>query len=296
VNGPRPKRRWLRTIFWTALALGLVALPFGCSMLAEFKPAIDTPEMRAGRLTSRFGDFDGERVHYVVAGQDSPASRRVLFVHGSPGTWDAWRIWMMEPRLREHARLLAPDRLGFGGSARGKAEPSLARQAAALAAVLDAEPGEPAVVVGHSLGGPIAIRLAVDRPELVAALVMVAPSIDPALETRRWFNVAGSLEVVQWFLPVDWITSNRELWPLKEELEALAPKWESIAVPVVVVQGEEDDLVPAANADFAARMLPGRAEIRRVPGQGHFVLWTQPEVVTGPILELLARAGGAGEL
>jgi pimeloyl-ACP methyl ester carboxylesterase len=279
------RRRW-RLLLGLALALVLL-LPFGCSMLSEFHPAIDTTEMRAGGLASRFVDFDGMRVHYVAAGVDGPA--RVLFVHGSPGTWDAWKSWMTEPRLRERAHLLAPDRPGFGGSARGVAEPSLERQARALAAVLDAEGGGSAIVAGHSLGGPIAVKLAMLRPDLVAGLLLVAPSIDPALEKRRWYNVAGSLLVVQWFLPVDWTTSNRELWPLRRELEAMLPGWSEIAVPTIVVQGGKDDLVPPGNADFAERMMGARVDVRRYPERGHFILWQEPESVTEPLLELLGR-------
>ncbi len=259
-------------------------------MLPEFSPAIDTPAMRAGGLASRTLELETSRLHYVASGRASSAETpRILFVHGSPGTWSAWETWLAEPRLRDRARLIAPDRPGFGGSNRGIAEPSLARQAAALAAVLDAEPGLPAIVVGHSLGGPIAAKLAMDRPDLVGALLLVAPSIDPALEKRRWFNYAGATRVVQWFLPVDWIASNRELWPLKTELEAMLPAWRSIDVPVIVVQGMDDDLVPPGNAAFAERVLERGVEVRRIPAAGHFVLWQQPESVTGPLLELLAQ-------
>lgn len=290
-------------------ALLLLLLPFGCSMLPEFRPAIDTAEMREGGISSRFVDTPAGRLHVAVAGE-AGSGGQVLFIHGSPGTWEAWRGFLSDPRLREKARLLAPDRLGFGGSARGEAEPSLAKQAASMAAVLegvledDSSADESsrgdarsarAVVVGHSLGGPIAVKLAMDRPDLVGALLLVAPSIDPALEERRWYNVAGSLRVVQWFLPVDWIASNRELWPLKEELEAMLPAWGALEVPVVVVQGGKDNLVPAANADFAARVLEGRADIRRHPDDGHFLLWQKPETVTGPLLELLARQLREGE-
>jgi pimeloyl-ACP methyl ester carboxylesterase len=259
-------------------------------MLAEFQPAVDTPGMRADRIESRFVETERGRVHVATAGLAAPAAR-VLFVHGSPGTWEAWKIWMSDPALRERARLLAPDRIGFGGSERGRAEGSLAAQAASLAAVLDAEAGPPAVVVGHSLGGPIAVRLAVDRPDLVASLLLVAPSIDPALEKRRWYNVAGSWKLVQAMLPLDWITSNRELWPLKQELVALEPRWPELAVAVVVVQGEDDKLVPAANAGYAEKVLPGRVDVHRHARMGHFLLWEKPETVTTPLLELLATAG-----
>ena len=221
----------------------------------------------------------------------------MLFVHGSPGTWDAWQRFLEDPELRAAARLIALDRPGFGGSQRGVAEPSLVRQAAALAAVLerDGRPGEvparPAIVVGHSLGGPIAARLAIDRPDLVAALVLVAPSIDPELERRRWYNIAGATRVVQWFLPIAWTVSNRELWPLESELREMLPRWPEIQCPVIIVQGLEDDLVPAANADFAERQLPrGSVRVDRYPDEGHFILWQKPETVSRPVLELLARS------
>jgi pimeloyl-ACP methyl ester carboxylesterase len=258
--------------------------------------------MRASGLGSRFVESGSGRVHFVVAGLARPDAAQVLFVHGSPGTWNAWQRFLEDPELRAAARLIALDRPGFGGSERGQAVPSLARQAAALAAVLERGrsrgevPVRPAIVVGHSLGGPIAVRLAIDRPDLVAALVLVAPSIDPALERRRWYNHAGATRVVQWFLPIDWTISNRELWPLESELREMLPRWPEIRCPVIVVQGLADDLVPAANADFAERQLSqGSVRVDRYPDEGHFLLWQKPETVRRPVLELLAlfRIAGA---
>jgi len=275
---------------WAAAGCLLPALlaGAGCALLGgEFAPAVATPEMAAQALESRWAPFEAERLHYVASGV--AGGPRVLFVHGSPGTWEAWREYLRDPELARQTRLLAPDRPGFGGSARGRAEGSLGRQAAALAAVLAHEGGPPALVVGHSLGGPIAARLAIDRPDLVRGLLLVAPSIDPALEERRWFNVVGSLRAVQWFLPVDWITSNREIWPLRAELERLAPRLAEIRVPVVVVQGEKDELVPAANAEFVARRFTAAVvEVERVPELGHFLLWQRPRLVLDAIARLLA--------
>jgi pimeloyl-ACP methyl ester carboxylesterase len=255
----------------------------------EFAPAVATPEMAAAALESRWAPLESKRIHYVAAGR--AGAPPLLLVHGSPGTWEAWGGYLRDPELRDQARLLAVDRPGFGGTARGRAEPSLARQAAALAAVLAAEGGGPAVVAGHSLGGPIAVRLAVDRPELVRALVLVAPSIDPALEERRWFHHAGSWRAVQWFLPVDWITSNREIWPLRDELAALAARLGEVRVPVTVIQGEADELVPAANADFVARAFAAApVAVERHPELGHFLLWQRPELVRRALLASLAAS------
>ena len=73
----------------------------------------------------------------------------------------------------------------------------------------------------------------------------------------------------------------------------MLPMWRKIACPVIVVQGEEDNLVPAANAAFAAAQMGQGIDVRRYPGMGHFILWQKPETVTEPILELLDRASGA---
>ncbi len=287
-------RRW----GWIAAAAlaGILALAAGCAIFGpSFAPAVDTPAMRAAALVSRFVAGPDGPVHVVTAGRAEPGAPRVLFVHGSPGTWEAWRIFLTEPGLTGAARLLAPDRPGYGGSGRGHAEPSLARQAEALAAVLESEAGPPAVVVGHSLGGPIAARLAMDRPDLVAGLLLVAPSVDPVLERRRWFNVAGSWRLIQLLLPIDWVVSNRELWPLRGELERMAPRWPEIRCPVRLVQGTADRLVPPANADFVEGVLPAaNLVVHRYPGAGHFILWEHPETVTAPLLELLR--GGRGEV
>jgi pimeloyl-ACP methyl ester carboxylesterase len=282
-------RRRLLLAGGVLLALAVLAVG-GCSLLGpDFSPAVGTATMSRDSLESRFVALGETTVHYVASGDgDVP----ILFVHGSPGTWESWRGFLLESDLRRKGRLLAIDRIGFGGSSRGRAEGSLERQAQALAAVIEFEGGQPAIVVGHSLGGPIAARLAADRPELVAGLLFIAPSLDPGLERRRWFNVAGSLRVVQWFLPLDWVTSNREIWPLRTELEELRPSLAGIRVPSIVIQGGLDSLVPPGNADFAEREFAESVlEVRRMPEATHFVLWQDPLSVRSAIADLISRAG-----
>jgi pimeloyl-ACP methyl ester carboxylesterase len=263
-----------------------------CSLLLPgFEPVVGSPAMAAAGLASRFVETAQGPLHVVAADAAGTGAPAVLAIHGSPGTWEAFRAMLNDAELARRARLYAYDRPGFGASLRGTAEPSLERQAAAAAAILESQRAAPAVLVGHSLGGSIAARLAMDRPDLVAGLVLVAPSLDPALEGRRWFNVLGSWRAVQLLLPVDWITSNRELWPLREELAALLPRWERVAVPVIVIQGEKDELVDPRTAAFAERRLPvAVADVRRIPEYGHFVLWERPDLVRDAVLDALARA------
>ena len=58
------------------------------------------------------------------------------------------------------------------------------------------------------------------------------------------------------------------------------PLWEKVTVPVTVIQGERDKLVPAGNADYAAKMLVNApVEMVREPEMNHFVPWTRPDLI-----------------
>lgn len=298
---PRPpplrarRRRLRRFALWASGVVGLLAaivVAAGSCMSFTMKPEKIAAFFAARPYppTSHTARVDGRPLHWVEVGDR--ARPTVVFVHGSPGSWDAFIGFLGDAELASRAHLVAVDRPGFGGSGRGWAEPSLARQAAAILAALGDDPaGRPAILIGHSLGGPIIVQLAADHPAAVAGLVLVAPSIDPALESRRWYNVAARWRPIAWLLPRDLVTSNRELWPLRAELERLLPRWAEIRVPVTVIQGEDDALVDPANADFAARVLVhAPVEIERVPGLGHLVPWQRPELIEQAVLDQLARA------
>ncbi len=141
---------------------------------------------------------DGRQVHYAAVGDPT---RRVRWFSCtarraagglSKATWRS-RRWS------ERARLVSVDRLGFGRSTPGKVETSLRKQAESLVPLLRslAGPGKP-ILVGHSYGGPVIAKIAMDHPELVGGLVMVAPSIDPGLEKLRWYNHVASWRFLNW--------------------------------------------------------------------------------------------------
>lgn len=278
---------WL-TIVVVVLAGGVVALArrmasFGMS--AEARNAFFSRRQwppREGEVRAA-----GRRVHWVEAGDRSRPL--VVFVHGSPGSWDNWAALLEDPVLLEHADLVALDRPGYGRSGRGRAEPSLVLQARAVAAVVrELGGGRSAILVGHSLGGPIAARVAMDDPALVAGLVLVAPSIDPDLERVHWYQKLAQWPVVSPMVPTDLEVCNRELLPLAAELRMMLPLWRTIRCPVWVIQGEDDALVSPANADFAERVLINApVEVERIPGLGHLIPWQRPDLIRDAVLAQL---------
>jgi pimeloyl-ACP methyl ester carboxylesterase len=225
--------------------------------------------------------------HYVKAG--NPHGALVLFVHGSPGSLSAFIDFLADSALNRNMLLISADRPGFGHSNFGVAEPSLKKQAAALARILREHPSNrPILLVGHSLGGPVVARMALDFPELVDGLILVAPSIDPVLEPNEtWWRAPLASPFLSWVLPRSLRASNDEIYHLKPQLEEMASAWHKITCPVIVIQGEKDSLVPAANAEFAReKLVNAKVEIVRKPDMNHFVPWTNPELIRQAILRL----------
>ena len=192
-------------------------------------------------------------------------------------------------RLRERARIASVDRPGFGESGYGEPERSIEKQAAAIAQIIKQhDSGQPAILVGHSLGGPVIARMAMDYPEMVGGLILVAASIDPELEKTKWYQVPAEWRLLSWMVPTVLKTTNREILPLKGELERMLPLWSKITTPVTVIQGGHDTLVPPGNADFAQRMLTATdPHMVRVPEMNHFVPWSHPFLIEEAIMKHL---------
>jgi len=230
----------------------------------------------------REAPWSGGELRYVTLGEVS--SPPVVFVHGSPGSWDVYAPFLHDPRLSCYLRI-AYDRPGFGGSQPGREEPSLERQADALNGLLD-DLGvtQPVRLVGHSLGGAVIARFAMDHPERVAGLVFVASSVDPSLEKRLWYQKIADRRVFQPLIADDLLTSNRELAPFGPELSKMLPLWPRIQVPVAIVHAHDDGLVPFVNVAFLERHLPG-VPLREtlLPSGGHLILWSQRDLVIDAI-------------
>ena len=277
---------------WRYVAFLLIAvtlfLPQCVSIRMSDKAVADYFSTASLKPTFHSLPTGGRVIHYAaVAATDSLPV--VVFVHGSPGSWDAFIAYFKDSTLYRRARLISVDRLGFGKSGLGQPEASLQKQAAAIAAVIDrVTPLGRVVLVGHSLGGPVIARLAMDFPGKVSHLILVAASVDPDLEKQEWFRpVLGAFPVRQ-LLPTELDVSNREIRPLRGELQAMLPLWATLRVPVTVIQGDADDLVPPGNALFAQRMLVNApVTMQMLPGMNHFIPWRRADTIHDAILNAL---------
>lgn len=226
-------------------------------------------------------DSSTRNIHYTHVGEKHLPL--VVFVHGSPGGSSAMNDYLADIRLTKIAQVIAVDRPGYGFSDYGNTERSLEEQAAVLAPILKQYHRGKTILLGHSFGGPVIVRMAMDYPELVEGLVLVAGSVDPNLEPEEWWRVPLDWKAVRWILPASFRVCNQEILPLKTELKKMLPFWEKINCPVLVFQGKADNLVPMENASFIKEILPNNPNVtlRMINGANHFILWSmQDEIVT----------------
>ena len=120
-------------------------------------------------------DVPGARLHVREAGPDDRAAPAIVMIHGLAGQSAHYTYGVM-PRLAGRFRLVALDRPGAGYSPRGDSTPAdLSTQAAAVAGLIDKLGLGRPLVVGHSLGGAIALALALEHPDKVSGLALLAP-------------------------------------------------------------------------------------------------------------------------
>jgi len=173
----------------TAITLGAVGLGAWLSSGA-YTARVHQAHPASGRRV----EVGGYGVHVIEAGTSGPP---VLMIHGASANAREF-TWTLAPKLEQDFRVLMADRPGHGHSQRPPRADTLEVQAKQMAGVLEKlAPGEKAVVVGHSFGGAVALRLALDRPELVKGLVLLAPvTHDWGGDGHAWYNRFASSRLI----------------------------------------------------------------------------------------------------
>ncbi|NUM54878.1 MAG: alpha/beta hydrolase [Candidatus Hydrogenedentes bacterium] len=276
-------KRWLIRLTVAFVLLLLLTVGGACALFTF----LDIPREAPGVPRDAVSIDDTHTVSYLHAGD--PAAPRIVYVHGSPGRATDWARYVVDPIAGFES--LAIDRFGFGQSTPKGPEPSLREQARAIEPFLVERNGKWPILVGHSLGGTIICQAAIDYPDRVGGLVILAGALAPQLETVHWYQRAADFAFMPSLLPRDLTTSNRELMPLKAELSALSERLGEITCPVAIIHGKKDMLVPVANADFMREHFAREIvhEFSVLPDQNHFLPWTVESKVRESIRSLAAR-------
>jgi 3-oxoadipate enol-lactonase len=246
----------------------------------------------------------------------------VIFIHGL-----GWDLSLWHPdlaRLGARYRAIAGDTRGHGGSDAPEGPYDIALFAADWAALLETLGLRDACIIGLSQGGMVAQRLAAERPDLVAALVLVAtacdsnPASEAVMEARLAALATDGAEAsarvaANGIFSAEWMAANPTeverfvAWrvtmpsaPLAAATRAafgmdLKPLLPRIAVPTLVISGGGDRLTPPPRQAEIAGLIPG-ARHATIAGAGHIIPAEQPAAFAAILDEFLASAfppGGA---
>jgi pimeloyl-ACP methyl ester carboxylesterase len=230
--------------------------------------------------------INNRHLHYAVCGSDSLPT--IVFVHGSPGSWMNYMIFMWDSAMRKKFRIVAIDRPGFGYSDFGKAM-HLKEQCDMIMPVLQKlKTGKPMFLVGHSMGGPVVVRLAAENSSLFQTVVIIAGSIDVNQEKTETWRRIMNVRPFYWCLPGAFGPSNTELLYLKKDLVPLQNEFKKITSNVLFVHGDEDTWVPIANIAFGQSMMINAKSISAdtLHGAGHNIPWERTDELKHILLNL----------
>ena len=241
----------------------------------------------------------GPSFHVEVHGDGPP----LLLVQGLGYAVWAWQRQL--PTFAAQWRVIAFDNRGAGRSWKPPGPYSIDELADDAAGVLRAHAQEPAHVLGFSMGGYIALTLALHRPELVRSLVLAGTSAGgsgatpiPDATREAWLEAAGlppaeyARRTMHLSFAPGWTDEHPDDYEalLRARLEYPTPPeaWaaqydaaqrfmdtgvsvERISVPALVVHGSADRIVPVENGRVLAARLPN-ARLVELPGRGHLAL------------------------
>ena len=268
----------------------------------------------------------GVRLHFVRRGEGPP----VVYLHGAKGSVYDFLLSIGDRAASRYTAVAFDrpgsgfsDRDGPGGGA-PRAQAAVLRAAAAALGL------ERPVLVGHSLGAAVALAWALDAPDEVAAVVTLGGYVLPLGGPPRWAHALTrsrtALRTLGAFArsragrplveaavrrafspgapPAEYLriapqlalddarlaNDGRERDEAEAGLQALAPRYPGLAVPLIIVVGAGDRIVPPETSVRLHGMVPG-AELVSLAGAGHMPQFTAPDAVLAAVDRAVRLAG-----
>ena len=221
----------------------------------------------------------------------------LVLLHGLGGSSDWWRHNI--DVLAERYQVSAVDLVGFGRNRfflrRSKLPLKFDDIAALLGRWIESSFSGPVHLAGNSLGGQIAIHLAASRPDLVRSLILIDSTGIP-------FEIAPGAHIENIAMPHGWrsflLVLARDLFRAGPTALAVAfarllrddarPLMRKLTLPVLLVWGEHDPLVPLTYAEQMREEMP-HAKLRVIPRAGHVPMWENPRAFNDAVLSFLSE-------
>ncbi|MCR4281818.1 MAG: acetoin dehydrogenase dihydrolipoyllysine-residue acetyltransferase subunit [Bauldia sp.] len=275
---------------------------FVTEFLEGFKPA---EKGEATGPVAETVEAGGRRFKRLKAGPDTGTP--ILLLHGFGADMSTWMF--NQAALAEDRPVHAIDLPGHGGTGKEMTDGSVSALARAVTDYMDAAGLDAAHLVGHSLGGAIALTIALNAPARASALTLIAPAglgpeiagdfiagfiaesrarklrpylemlvADPGMvtadmveEVLKFKRLDGALAALQSIAAANFAGNKQRL--------SLRGRLAEIAAPIQIIWGETDRIFPASHIEG----LPETIKVIQVPGAGHIVHMEKAAVVNRAI-------------
>lgn len=239
----------------------------------------------------------GTRVCALVAGEGP----LVLFIHGTGGSGRAWANQIR--RLSQTHKVVAVDLPGYGESELGEAIHATGDYVPFLDAWMGSAGWESAVVVGSSMGGRLALQLALDYPHRVKALVLVNssglrladhPMMSPANVSPETFMKALFHRPSHQFVAARAVSTLPPWYDTMKRLNAAGPNPDlagrlgEIRVQTLILWGEHDQVIPPPYAEAFHQGI-ANSQLKWLESCGHVPMLERPGEVNDALMEFLSQ-------
>jgi len=256
---------------------------------------------RAG-VKSEYVEAGGYRLHYFEAGPAGGGGTPLVLVHGLGARGEDWSA-MIPALAAKGFHVYAPDLLGFGRSQKPDVSYSISLQEQTVAQFMQVMHVPRADVGGWSMGGWVAMKLALDHPEMVDRLIVYdsagvyfPATFGPELFTPS--DTAGVRRLIAILTPTPRTVPDfaaeamvrklqRNAWVLNRSTASMLTgrdlldfRLHNISQPMLIVWGAKDELIPLASGEAIHRSVP-QSVLQIVPGCGHLA----PAECAGPVIE-----------
>ena len=304
----------------------LAAIPLSASAKARGNASTSTNADTRTDPMNHITTKDGTRIFYKDWGKGQP----IVFHHGWPLSSDDWDAQMLF-FLGQGYRVIAHDRRGHGRSSQSSGGHEMDTYAADVAALAEHLDLRNAIHVGHSTGGGEAARYVARHGDGRVAKLVLIGAVPPLMlktpshpggiplevfdDLRR--QLAANRAGFYWNFPIAFYGYNREGATLSEPIrqnwwrqgmmgaanahyECIAAfsatdftdDLERIAVPTLVMHGEDDQIVPVAESGVLSAKLLKQATLKLYPGLPHGMCTTHADTINRDLLAFI-RGGGA---
>jgi pyruvate dehydrogenase E2 component (dihydrolipoamide acetyltransferase) len=280
------------------------------AFVASYADRLQAAEDGDGAVTAKLIAVAGGNVNLLEAGQ---GDKTVVFIHGFGGDLSTW-LFNQTP-LSETMHTIAIDVPGHGDSSPATGDIVLPKIVSSIEAALDNVTEAKLHLVAHSFGGAVATELAARRPDRVGSLTLIAPigvskniSRDfltdfVAAERRRPLQavlerlfadpskitndmVEGTLRFKRLEGVPEALTKIAdEIAGEQGQLQAIGGKLAGLACPVLLIWGDQDQIVPPPSADE----LPSNVELKILPEVGHMPQMEASTLVNDEIARNISR-------